>query len=123
MPKVLPPIEHRYSKTNPPPHHTQKGPYLTCILKRLLEKSITYKDPETKKKILGCLKDDVMLALILEGRKGNVQAIKEIFERIEGKVKEDGDQRDSLTEKKIVLIFPKEVRSVLGERFPEKITL
>ena len=68
------------------PNAGHKGPYLTPLLKRLLKKKIKYEDPETQKIIKGRVKDALMWRLILSGAQGEVPAIKEILERIDGKV-------------------------------------
>jgi hypothetical protein len=89
MPKVLPPIEHRFSATNQPKYKPgPKGPMLLPLLRRLLEKNIKYKDPETKKMITGKVKDVILLRLIANASKGEHQAIKEILDRVDGKVAE-----------------------------------
>ena len=86
-----PPKEHRYSKTNPPPasrHKKHPNGYLIPLLKRLLKKNIKYQDPETLKFIKGKVKDAVIWRLILNATEGETPAIKEIIDRIDGKVKE-----------------------------------
>ena len=69
-------------------NHTQKHPdgYLTPILKKVLSKTYRCEDPETKKfkKIKGS--QGLMQVLIWEGMQGNVVAIKEILDRLDGKV-------------------------------------
>jgi hypothetical protein len=67
-------------------NHTQKGPYLTCLLKRLIEKKIRYEDPETQKMIKGTVKDALIWRYILNGCQGETQAIEGILDRIDGKV-------------------------------------
>lgn len=69
-------------------NHTQKHPngYLTCLLKRLIEKKIRYEDPETQKLIKGTVKDALMWRYILNGCQGETQAIEGILDRVDGKV-------------------------------------
>ena len=86
-----PPKEHRYSKTNPPPasrHKKHPNGYLTPLLRKLLEKKINYQDPETHKIINGKVKDAVLWRLILNASEGETQAIREVLDRIDGKVKD-----------------------------------
>jgi hypothetical protein len=66
--------------------HTQKGPYLLPIIKRFLNKKIKYIDPETQQKIEGKVKDAVIWRLILNATEGETLAIKEILNRLDGKV-------------------------------------
>lgn len=66
--------------------HTKKGPYLLPLLKKFLKKKIKYEDPETQKIIQGRVEDAIVWRLILNATQGDNQAIKEIFERTDGKV-------------------------------------
>ncbi len=70
--------------------HTQKHPngYLVPLLKKLLNKKLDIEDPITKKKITALAKDVIMRKLILNAAGGDNVAIKEILERVDGKVKE-----------------------------------
>lgn len=81
---------------NPPKHarfpvnrqnHTKKHPngYLVPLIKRFLNKTINYEDPETQKMITGKVKDAVIWRLILNATQGENIAIKEILDRIDGK--------------------------------------
>ncbi len=65
--------------------HTKKGPYLIPLLKKFLEKSIDYEDPETQKMIHGKVGDAVIWRLILNATQGENEAIKEILNRVDGK--------------------------------------
>jgi len=69
-------------------NHTQKGPYLLPLLKKFLNKNITYEDPSTQKKIEGKVKDAILWRLILNACQGENDAIKVVLDRIDGKVKE-----------------------------------
>jgi len=76
------------SSTHQPDPEKLRGPrghYLTPLLKRCLKKKINYEDPETQKIIRGQVKDAVVWRLILNATQGEISAIKEIFERIDGK--------------------------------------
>ena len=68
--------------------HTKKGPYLMPLLKRFLKKQISFEDPETQKIIRGRVKDAVVWRLILNATQGDNIAIKEIFDRIDGRPKQ-----------------------------------
>ncbi len=68
--------------------HTKKGPYLLPLLKKFLKKTIKYEDPETQKIIRGRVKDAVIWRLILNATQGETNAIREIIDRIDGKVKD-----------------------------------
>lgn len=84
MPTPLPPIETRFPVNRK--DHTKKGPYLTSFLKRCLKKHITYEDPETQKMIRGKVRDAVIWRLILNATQGETHAIREILDRVDGKV-------------------------------------
>ena len=81
-------IDHRFKVGNPSGHHTQKHPngYFLPLLKRYLEKKINYEDPETQKIVNGKVKDAIIWRLILNASQGDNQAIKEILDRLDGKV-------------------------------------
>ena len=83
-----PPKETRFPVNRPDKPHTQKHPngYLVPKLKRFLKKQIQYEDPETRKMVTGETGDALMWRLLLSGCQGEIQAIKEIFERTDGKV-------------------------------------
>jgi len=86
VPHCRPPVEHRFKIGNPSGNHTQKGPYLLPLLKKLLNKKITIEDPETRKLVPAQVKDALLWRLILNGTQGETRAIVEIFDRIDGKV-------------------------------------
>lgn len=79
---------NRFSSTNQPKHNPgrPKGISLTTLLKKHLEKKISYEDPETQKIIKGRVQDAIVWRLILNATQGDNQAIKEIFERVDGKL-------------------------------------
>jgi hypothetical protein len=92
MPRPLPPIEHRFKKGDPNiPRHTQKGPYLTPILKKLLSAPWSMKDRDLA---IMCeklgLKQTVAVALmlrrVLNAAEGDDHAIERILDRIDGKL-------------------------------------
>jgi hypothetical protein len=82
--------EHRFP--NHRQDHTQKHPngYLTPLLKRLLSKKIKYEDPETQKIIKGLVKDAIVWRYILNACQGETQAIEGIFDRLDGKINQNG---------------------------------
>ena len=83
-----------YTKEHPGMRHTQKGPYLLPLLKKFLNKKISFEDPETQKVIKGRVKDAIVWRLILNATQGENDAIKEIFNRLDGKVAEVVIQKD-----------------------------
>jgi hypothetical protein len=60
--------------------------YLTPLIKRFLNKKIDITDPETQKKVKALVKDAVIWRLIFNATQGENEAIKEILNRIDGKV-------------------------------------
>jgi len=124
-PTTIPPIATRFPVNRK--DHTQKHPngYLTPLLKRFLNKKIDYIDPETNQKISGKVKDAVMWRLLLNGCQGETPAIKEILDRLDGKVlqrTEHSGQVDSGT--KIVIIHTSEgkVKNERGESVSEALS-
>jgi len=95
--------------------HTQKGPYLTPLLKRLLEKKIRYIDPETNKTVKGKVKHAIMLRYILNASEGDNQAIEGILDRVDGKVaqKLEGELKGSGP---IVVAIPVERQQEYADR-------
>jgi len=90
MPRLMPPIEHRFTKENAPHVKGPRGPYLLPLLKRYLNKKITVPNPE---KINGALvkmrvKDAIVWRRILNACEGDDLAIERIFDRLDGKVAE-----------------------------------
>ena len=87
--------------------HTQKHPngYLTPLLKRLINKKITFVDPETQKLIKGKVKHAILWRYILNATQGENQAIEGIFERLDGKVPQKL-QGEGFGETRIVVIYP-----------------
>jgi hypothetical protein len=90
-----PPLASRFPVNRQ--NHTQKGPYLTCLLKKLIEKKIRYEDPETQKLIKGRVKDALMWRYILNGCQGDNQAIEGILDRIDGKLGTNGNGKGGAT--------------------------
>lgn len=60
----------------------------STILKRWVEVSVKIKDKSNPllKEYIGTVEDEIILALISEARKGNIQAIKEIQDTLHGKI-------------------------------------
>lgn len=78
---------NRFSSENQPENRGRpKGQLLTTLLRKYLEKNISFEDPETQKIVKGKVKDAIVWRLILNATQGDNQAIKEIFERLEGKL-------------------------------------
>ena len=107
--------KNRFSKTNRPDPENMKGkrgPQLTALLRKLLEKKISYKDPETQKIVRGCVKDAVLWRLICNATQGETKAIEQIIDRMDGKVKgdKDGDTNINVTIMPIVKVDNKELR-------------
>lgn len=98
---------NRFSSANQPAGRGRpKGSTtLTCILKKLLEKKISYEDPETKKQIKGKIGMVIALRLILNACQGENEAIKEIIDRVDGKATQklvgEGLNKDN----KIVVVY------------------
>jgi len=77
----------KFSSTYQPTGKRKKrGPYLVPLLRKFLNKKINYEDPETQKMIRGKVKDAIMWRLILNAAQGENHAIKEILDRVDGKV-------------------------------------
>ncbi len=90
MPRMLPPIEHRFTKENAPHVKGPRGPYLLPLLKRCLNKTITVPNPENVhgELIKMQVKDAIVWRRILNACEGDDLAIERIFDRIDGKVAE-----------------------------------
>jgi hypothetical protein len=84
MPRNPPPIEHQFPRHRQ--DHTKKGPYFGPKLSRFLRKKINYEDPETQKIIKGEAGDAVAWRLILSASQGEGWAVKELLDRLDGKV-------------------------------------
>lgn len=96
MPYCKAPVNTRFPVNRK--DHTKKGPYLIPLLKKFLEKRISYEDPETQKMIKGMVKDAVVWRLLLNACQGENDAIKEVFNRIDGKLPDINlDQSQHLT--------------------------
>ena len=85
--------------------HTTKHPegYLTSRLKRMLKKKFKIADPETEKIIKMTGSDGVMLRLVWNALQGENDAIKQILERLDGKVTDKIDM--NVQEKRVTLIW------------------
>ena len=102
-----PPLHTRFPVNRPHAPHTKKGPYLMPLLKKFLNKEINFEDPETQKMIRGRVKDAVIWRLILNATQGDNQAIKEILERIDGKMAQKV-LGEGFKDTKIIIIRDKE---------------
>jgi hypothetical protein len=77
---------NRFSSTNQPTR--RRGPSIVKHLRKLLEKKITYEDPETKQMVTGKIALVIALREILNACQGDQNAIEDITERIDGKVEQ-----------------------------------
>jgi len=72
------------------PKGRPRGPTLTTVLKQMLENTYTYKDPETgeiKRDAAGRTNREIIVgATIALATKGHAQALKEVWNRIDGRV-------------------------------------
>ena len=118
----------RFSSTNQPENHNPKGqgPYLTPLLKRFLNKKISFEDPETQKMIKGKVKDAVIWRLILNATQGENLAIKEILDRVDGKVAQELKGEGFGGDTKIYIISNKEANAGVkgnANRLPDEISI
>ena len=83
-----PPIKNRFTSTNQPNFKTRprRGASPTTELKKILEKKISYEDPETKEQVTGKIAHVIALRLVLNATQGENEAIKEVFNRTDGKI-------------------------------------
>jgi hypothetical protein len=104
-------IKNRFSPTHQPINHNKNRPkkYLTPLLKKYLNKKIDYEDPGTKKIIHGKVKDAIVWRLLLNAAQGDNTAIKEIFDRLEGKAEQKLIGEGFAGDTRIFIISPKEV--------------
>jgi len=86
--------KHRFPKGYRSGNNNKKHPngYLTPLLKRFLNKKIDITDPETQKKVKALVKDAVIWRLIFNATQGENEAIKEILNRIDGKVESENEK-------------------------------
>lgn len=76
----------KFEKGNPGGGRPKGVIPLVTILKRILEQKIDLTDPITKEKGKKEVQEAIMLALTGRALKGDMVAIKEILERIDGKI-------------------------------------
>ena len=82
-----PPKEHRFKEgQSGNPNGRPKGISLTTILKKYLNKEIDFTDPIEAKKVKKRIGDVIILKLLANAIKGDDRAIKEILERVDGKI-------------------------------------
>lgn len=96
-----------FSSDRQPTKRTPRGPSVLTPLKRFLKKNIVYEDPETKKMVMGKVQDVIALRLILNATQGENEAIKEIFNRIEGKLPDTTIDQSIHNHKTFVYLDPK----------------
>ena len=102
--------------------HTQKGPRLTTILKKLLSAEWEVNDPKIQALLAKCGLDrtiEVILCLrrILNGTEGDDLAIEKIFDRIDGKIsqKTELDVKGEIVMMPMVKIDGKDLEISVGE--------
>lgn len=79
--------DSRLVRPHAPNNKKHPNGYLVPRLKRLLSKKISYYSPENPEvKIEGTVRDALLWRLILNGCEGETAAIKEIIEKVDGKI-------------------------------------
>ncbi len=82
---------------------------ITTVLKKIIEKKMDTIDPVTKNKDRKKIKEIIALALVGKALKGDVKAIEEILDRLEGKVTQKVEADFPLMQgRRIVVIDGKE---------------
>ena len=97
--------------------------YLTPLLKRFLNKEINYEDPETQAMIRGKVKDAIIWRLILNGTQGEISAIKEIFERLEGKMTPAEPEQEGVKGIQVIIIRETNGNQSTEGRLPGSISI
>ena len=99
-----------FSSTHQPANHNKNRPkqYLTPLLKKLLNKSIDYEDPDTKQLIHGKVKDAILWRLLLNAAQGETDAIKVILDRLDGKAVQTLVGENFAGDTKIVIVKSQE---------------
>jgi len=81
-----PPVEHRFRPGNKIKGGRPKGSIsVSTELRKLMDKSIQYEDPETHKQVRGKIAHVIALRLVLNALNGEYSSIKDILDRIDGK--------------------------------------
>jgi len=87
---------------------------LSTVLREMLLTEVTTIDQEGNKTVEE-FQDTIIRKLLTEANKGNIQAIKEVFDRIEGKAKQDVKLSGTVeTDNKHEVIFKKYANDKLG---------
>ena len=110
---------NRFSSTNQPKsgRGRPKGSVsLVAILKKFLERKIKFEDPETQKIIQGRVKDAVVWRLLLNACHGENEAIKEILNRIDGKLTETLIDQSQDNRKTFVYLDSKAIKEKNADR-------
>lgn len=93
-----------FKKGNPIRGGRPKGSIsLTTTLKKIINKEIQFKNPLNRKKETKTIREWINLALVAKAMKGDINAIKHIYDRIDGKVAQEliGDLNISVKEMSI----------------------
>ncbi len=82
------------------PKGRPKGQSLSTLLRNLLERQLTTKDPVTKRKIRKQIKEHINLRLTSKAIDGDIRAIEVIYDRLEGRaiqrnINADADSEDT----------------------------
>jgi hypothetical protein len=95
---------NKFSSTNQPKHHIgRRGRYLTPLLRKILEKKITFKNPGTKQMMEITVAEAIAWCLIIKALQGDIHAIKEIFDRVDGKVGQKTIDKDLQQGTKVIV--------------------
>lgn len=83
-------IPHRFKpgESGNPKGRPKGSKNISTQMKKILFQRIKYNDPLTGKRRMRSIADHIALALVGEALKGNVQAVRQIQERLEGKVEQ-----------------------------------
>jgi len=100
-------VATQFPKNRPyAPNAGHKGPYLIPLLRKFLEKKISFEDPETQKIIKGKVKDAIMWRLLLNAAQGDNVAIKEVLDRLDGRAIQKIIGEGFNSDTKIVIVYP-----------------
>lgn len=84
---------HKHAPGNGRP----KGSYsIVSSLQKIINREIEIKDPFSKKMTKGQMRDFLALRLVAEGLNGNIKAIQECFDRLDGKALQKIEQNQTI---------------------------
>jgi len=99
-----PPKEHQFSSTNQPKERKPRGESMTTILRDLLETEVETDVDGQKVKMT--YKESILRKLLQKANKGEIKAITEMFDRVEGKAKQELTMNVEQTKKDVNQLFP-----------------